>query len=120
MDGIYIYQKRNVDSVTGGSNNFHSPLKQEVCDYFPKVIHDTIAVPIDKVQGDILSRLNDLYVDGIGYNDVVGIIAFPLIIALFTFSFPFVFDRINQINDKYQSKTLSQLFRSSYLLVELN
>lgn len=109
------YQKLNVDSVMGGNNSFHFPLKLEVCDYFPKVIHDTIVVSADKVQGDILSRLNDLYVDGTGYNDVVGIIAFPLIIALFAFSFPFVFDRINQINDKYQSKILSQLFRSSCL-----
>lgn len=115
MDSAYIYQERNIDSVTGGSNCFHFPLKHEASNYFPKVIYDTIAVPADKVQGDILNRLNDLYVDGTGYNDVVGIIAFPLIIALFAFSFPFVFDRINQINDKYQSKILSQLFRKSCL-----
>ena len=115
MDSIYIHPKWNIDCVMGEDYCFHSPLKQEVCDYFPKVIHDTIAVSADKVQGDILSRLNDLYVDGTGYNDVVGIIAFPLIIALFAFSFPFVFDRINQINNKYRSKNLSQLFRSSCL-----
>lgn len=64
---------------------------------------------------DILNRLNDVYIDGIGYSDVVGIIAFPLIIALLAFSFPFIFDRINQINDKYQSKLLSNLFSSSWL-----
>ena len=80
-----------------------------------KVAHDTITVFSDNTQRDILNRLNDIYLDGIGYSDVVGIIVFPLIIALFAFSFPFIFDRINQINDKYQSKLLSNLFSSSWL-----
>lgn len=80
-----------------------------------KVVHDSIVLPSENVQWDILHRLNDVYRDGIGYSDVVGIIAFPLIIALFAFSFPFIFDRINQINDKYQSKLLSYLFSSSWL-----
>lgn len=88
-------------------NNFTSPMR--------KVVHDTIGISSDNMQRDILNRLNDIYIDGIGYSDVVGIIAFPLIIALFAFSFPFIFDRINQINDKYQSKLLSNLFSSSLL-----
>lgn len=80
-----------------------------------KVAHDTITVFSDNTQRDILKKVNDIYFDGIGYSDVVGIIVFPLIIALFAFSFPFIFDRINQINDKYQSKLLSNLFSSSWL-----
>lgn len=39
-----------------------------------KVAHDTITVFSDNTQRDILNRLNDIYIDGIGYSDVVGII----------------------------------------------
>lgn len=114
--GFRIVDKCNY--ITSGNDTLQFPIEYDWCTPVYKVVHDTIDVPLDKTQGEILRLLNDIYVDGVGYNDVVGVVAVPLIIALFAFSFPFVFDRINQINDKYQSKILSTLF-SSFLLYKL-
>lgn len=114
--GFRIVDKCNY--ITSGNDTLQFPIEYDWCTPIYKVVHDTIYVPLDKTQGEILRLLNDIYVDGVGYNDVVGVVAVPLIIALFAFSFPFVFDRINQINDKYQSKILSTLF-SSFLLYKL-
>jgi len=47
---------------------------------------------------------------GIGFNDVISVISVPLILMLFAFAFPFIFDSINHINSKYKSKVLSNLF----------
>ena len=104
-----------VDSILERNDSLQFQRMNDLQFPISKVVHDSIVVPSENVQWDILHRLNDVYRDGIGYSDVVGIIAFPLIIALFAFSFPFIFDRINQINDKYQSKLLSYLFSSSWL-----
>ena len=41
---------------------------------------------------------------GIGYSDVLGHIALPLIIALLAFAFPFLFTVISHINNKYESE----------------
>lgn len=62
----------------------------------------------------ILSKLDAIYRDGVGYHDTIGTIAFPLIIGLFAFSFPFIFQMINHINDKYESKLLSYVFRTAF------
>ena len=61
----------------------------------------------------IHEQLQDIYVNGTGYNDIVSVICIPLIIALFAFSFPFIFQMINHINDKYASKSISLIFSSS-------
>lgn len=114
--GFRIVDKCNY--ITIGNDTLQFPLEYDWYTPVYKIVHDTIGVPMDKTQGEILRLLNDIYIDGVGYNDVVGVVAVPLIIALFAFSFPFVFDRINQINDKYQSKILSTLF-SSFLLYKL-
>lgn len=78
-------------------------------------IQRNAVLPVDDL-GDmsILSKLNDIYLDGIGYHDSVGTIAFPLVIALFAFSFPFIFQMVNHINDKYESKLLSYVFRTAF------
>jgi hypothetical protein len=47
---------------------------------------------------------------GIGFDDALSTIALPLIIALFAFAFPFLFDAINHINSKYKSKEISEIF----------
>ena len=39
----------------------------------------------------IETKLQDILDYGVGYSDVVGQIAFPLLIALFAFAFPFLF-----------------------------
>lgn len=75
--------------------------------------YDSNAVPTTIIDSDVLAKLDDIYTYGIGFSDVVSSIAFPLIIALFAFSFPFIFQIINHINDKYESKLLSKLFATS-------
>ena len=76
--------------------------------------YDSNAVATTKTDSGVLAKLDDIYTYGIGFSDVVSSIAFPLIIALFAFSFPFIFQIINNINDKYESKLLSKLFATSY------
>lgn len=61
----------------------------------------------------IEAKLQEILDYGIGYSDVVGQIAFPLIIALFAFAFPFLFSVINHINSKYESKSIYELFTKS-------
>lgn len=69
-------------------------------------------VESDHIQ-DIVSRLDEISTFGIGFSDVISVIAIPLIIMLFAFAFPFIFDTINHINSKYESKELSGLFEQS-------
>ena len=61
----------------------------------------------------LASRLDTIAEYGVGYSDMAGHIALPLIIALFAFSFPFIFDTINHINNKYSSCVISDLFTKS-------
>lgn len=69
-------------------------------------------VESDHVQ-DIVSKRDEISTFGIGFSDVISVIAIPLIIMLFAFAFPFIFDGINHINSKYESKELSRLFEQS-------
>lgn len=66
-------------------------------------------ITISTVHDDLQSIIDT----GIGYPDAVGYIAFPLIIALFAFSFTFLFSAINDINKRYESKHISRLFEKS-------
>lgn len=81
--------------------------------HFSSVQVDSVSPMFLGEESRILSKLNAIYWDGIGYHDTIGTIAFPLIIALFAFSFPFIFQMINHINDKYESKNLSYVFRTA-------
>ena len=65
---------------------------------------DTTIVNTKSIEAQIHEQLGNIYVNGIGYSDIVSVISIPLIIALFAFSFPFIFQTINRINDKYASK----------------
>ena len=58
----------------------------------------------------ISKKLEDMMEYGIGYHDAISLIAFPLIIALFAFAFPFLFTVITHINNKYNSRVISDLF----------
>ena len=62
----------------------------------------------------ILSRIETIMEYGIGYHDAAEHIALPLLIALFAFSFTFLFSAINHINDKYNSSRLSVEFSHSF------
>lgn len=63
----------------------------------------------DRHLNDLLSLGNNIAKYGVGISDVVATIVFPLIIAIFAFAFPFLFDAINKINSKYKSEILSEL-----------
>lgn len=64
--------------------------------------------------GVIQTKLDEIIAYGTGYSDALSSIAIPLIIALCAFTFPFIFSIINDINNKYKSKVITQLFESSW------
>lgn len=72
-------------------------------------VHDNSLDIIANIDANV-SKIMDM---GIGYNDAVSVIAFPLLISLIAFAFPFIFTIINNINDKYDSKGLSDLFQKA-------
>lgn len=74
---------------------------------------DTTIINSKSIESQIHNLHDNICVNGIGYSDIVSVISIPLIIALFAFSFPFIFQTINHINDKYASKHISILFRTS-------
>lgn len=49
----------------------------------------------------------------VGYGDAVADIILPLLIALFAFAMPLLFQVITHINSKYSSEALSKMFESS-------
>ena len=99
------------DTVTYKPFDWQSIMKME-----PNVLSS--GQPSGSVNTISLSRVvSDIHEYGIGYSDVISIIAFPLIIALFAFAFPFMFDRINQINSKYGSPVIAKLFSGSWQYV---
>ena len=59
---------------------------------------------------DVYDLLQKIYTEGIGYHDSVVSYALPLIIALLAFSFGFLFDAINHINEKYDSPEILKIF----------
>lgn len=63
----------------------------------------------------LISQLQDISIYGIGFSDVVSVISIPLILMLFAFALPFIFDIVNHINSKYESKVLGHLFESHRL-----
>lgn len=85
--------------------------------------HDSLYAAINGIQDSLSSqakaiegiggRLNDVYECGIGFHDSVSIIFVPLIIALFAFTMPLLFQVITHINSKYSSQSISEMFESS-------
>ena len=63
--------------------------------------------------GEIVSGLDEISKFGIGFGDVLSLIAIPLIIALFAFAFPFLFSVITHIHNKYESERISQMLSGS-------
>lgn len=78
---------------------------------------DTKIYATNNNEVQIYERLEDIYINGIGYSDIISVISIPLIIALFAFSFPFIFQTINHINDKYASKHISKTFKMSIIYI---
>lgn len=78
---------------------------------------------MDAAVAHIDSVLSNIHQVGIGYHDAVSVIAIPLIVAIFAFSFMFLFDAVNGINDKYKSSRISSLFEnqaSSKLIITIS
>ena len=61
----------------------------------------------------IASQLNNIPAFGLKYGDTVAHIAIPLIIALFAFAFAYMFSVITRINQKYDSESISKMFKRS-------
>ena len=73
-------------------------------------VHGVQYAQLDSIQ----SQIQAIAENGVGYNDVVSHIAFPLIIALFAFAFTYLFSVITRINDKYNSEHISKMFKKSW------
>ena len=50
---------------------------------------------------------------GIGYDDSISVIAIPLIVALFAFAFPLLFQVMTHIESKYASENISKMFEKT-------
>ena len=59
------------------------------------------------------ATLNSISENGVGFDDSISVIAIPLIIGLFAFAFPFLFDAATHINSKYASKGITSMFEST-------
>ena len=59
------------------------------------------------------AKVNEISENGAGYNDSIGIIAIPLLIALLAFAFPFLYNAMVRVNDKYASKQITGMFEST-------
>lgn len=77
--------------------------------------HQMVWAPQDtlfEATAEVVPEVTETSTISIGFGDVVSVISIPLIIMLFSFAFPFIFDIINHINSKYESKGLSNLFEN--------
>lgn len=91
-------------------------------------LHPDFSIPkmtdeVATVSDNTYKILSQIKQDGIGYSDAVSTIAIPLIIALFAFSFMFLFDAMNRINEKYNSSKILALFKNQkpfYLLIPIS
>ena len=63
----------------------------------------------------LIDKLNDISAYGIGHSDAIGTIAIPLIIGLIAFAVPFTLSIINNINDKYDSREITELFERTII-----
>lgn len=113
-DTVYFFQSKStldflpnlltpIDTISPVLSN--SSIETVQVDNIPKIDSDFIST-------SIIEKLDHIINYGIGYNDWIGYIAIPLIIALFAFSFPFIFNEVNRINNKYNSFIITEIFRN--------
>ena len=97
-------------AATNTTFDWHKTLQQ-----MPSI--DTIEIKVTECQhtvGDVYDLLEKIHDDGIGYHDSVVSYAIPLIIALLAFSFGFLFDAVNHINEKYDSPEIVKIFEDHW------
>ena len=112
----------NTDSVFILNQNKIPDTMQVIVENIPDtlVVNGTVEVSNMAKTHNCESKLDSLIAIGrdvaefgIGYNDTISNIAFPLIIAVFAFALPFLFSAINHINNKYDSTAIANMFKSS-------
>lgn len=59
------------------------------------------------------AKVEEISESGAGFNDSIGIIAIPLLISLFAFAFPLLYNAMIRVNDKYASKQIASMFEST-------
>lgn len=111
MDTIQIHQSFvlpaakgvKATSVDGYAAVNNDSLQDVLCGIKDSLFHHNQTI-------DALSaKVNEIEEYGIGFDEVTGIIAIPLIIALFAFAFPFLFTVIPHINNKYKSENITKM-----------
>lgn len=61
----------------------------------------------------LVTKVEELSEYSVGFDDSIGVIAIPLLIALFAFAFTFLFTVITRINNDFESVPISRMFASS-------
>lgn len=117
MDSTFV--NSHIDWLDDADSLWQKTFWQSYPDFSIPKMTDKVATVSDNTYS-ILSQIKQ---DGIGYSDAVSTIAIPLIIALFAFSFMFLFDAMNRINEKYNSSKILALFKNQkpfYLLIPIS
>lgn len=121
-DTLYIHQSYILPAAKGGKPTpvdvdgyaviSNDSLHKALCGIKDSLYHQI------QIMDDLSAKVNDMLEYGMGFDDTISIIAIPLIIALFAFAFPFLFTVITHINNKYGSRSISEMFSdmSSYKL----
>jgi hypothetical protein len=61
----------------------------------------------------VTAQLDTIPAFGVKYGDTMAYIAIPLIIALFAFAFMYMLSVITRVNQKYDSESINQMFKTS-------
>lgn len=103
------------DTLNNTFQSFWQQAEWLKCDSIVKNANGEVLSTVNKSASieDVLTRLDSISAYGIGFSDIISVISLPLIIMLFAFAFPFIFQSINHINSKYESKWLSNLFEDN-------
>ena len=119
-DTLFIHQSYILPAAKGGKPTpvdgyaviSNDSLHKALCGIKDSLYHQI------QIMDDLSAKVNDMLEYGMGFDDTISIIAIPLIIALFAFAFPFLFTVITHINNKYGSRSISEMFSdmSSYKL----
>ena len=117
IDTIQIHQTLLLPTVKGGKGlpvnvDGYAVVNDDSLQSVLCGIKDSIAHQEQALNG-LSSKLSDISTYGVGFDDTIGLIGIPLIIALFAFAFTFLFTVITHINNDYESVPISRMFASS-------
>jgi len=117
MDATYIYMSPKIttsDTISAVVTNMPEKVR---------LSEDMMSV-YDSLQQQLLisnSKIDSIYsliqqnsINGWGINQLVSVIAIPLIIAIFAFTLPFVLNVTTKIDQLYQSKAMTQRFNQAW------